>query len=216
MKNSLISTFFKTPLGQVVCGLEASTSSILTGEKQEYEHGQSEAYNIEGHHIKLIRFKINQLHSNGARLNDSQGWIWRIKKINNSKVQLRIFCELTQYSEDIELSPDPGEHLDAIEASDANWILHIGTENGDIMQTRAQMNDWFPTRFKHMLSLEHPITEMKVDGFETNIPPLLNGECLHIHYLVAYDKQDADPESVNTWLAVDKIKSKLENWIGIN
>jgi hypothetical protein len=31
--------------------------------------------------------------------------------------------------------------------------------------------------------------------------------------LTAYDKKDE--QKVNTWLAVDEFKGKLENWIGI-
>ena len=54
---------------------------------------------------------------------------------------------------------------------------------------------------------------MLKEGFETEIPELHVGEQIHIQYLSAYDKKN--PESVNTWLAVDEFKRKLENWIGV-
>lgn len=57
------------------------------------------------------------------------------------------------------------------------------------------------------------VTEMKQNGFVTKIPNLNKGEKIHIQYLTAYDKKD--DQKVNTWLAVDEFKRKLENWIGI-
>jgi hypothetical protein len=54
---------------------------------------------------------------------------------------------------------------------------------------------------------------MKQNGFLTKIPDLTKGEKIHIQYLKAYDKKDE--HKVNTWLAVEEFKRKLENWIGI-
>jgi len=81
------------------------------------------------------------------------------------------------------------------------------------MNSRAEMNDWFPARLKNMVDFYQSITKMKKEGFETVIPGLKIGETLHIHFLTAYDKANSD--SVNSWLAVDESKRKLENWIGI-
>ena len=47
----------------------------------------------------------------------------------------------------------------------------------------------------------------------TKIPDLKKGEKIHIQYLAAYDKNDL--QKVNTWLAVDELKIKLEKWTGI-
>jgi hypothetical protein len=54
---------------------------------------------------------------------------------------------------------------------------------------------------------------MKENGLKTEIPLLNQGEILHLQYLAAYDKRNV--EKVNTWLAVDQDKRRLENWIGI-
>ncbi len=54
---------------------------------------------------------------------------------------------------------------------------------------------------------------MKQNGFVTKIPELNKGEQIHIQYLSAYNKKVEN--KVNTWLAVDEMKKKLEEWIGI-
>jgi hypothetical protein len=53
-----------------------------------------------------------------------------------------------------------GEHLDAIEASNDSWTLHIGTEDGEIMSSRAENNDWFPSRLRSTVGFDRSITEL--------------------------------------------------------
>ena len=213
MTNPIINKVFKTPIGQVVCRLTADSSNIEIVRTKEYENGKSVTYNTSGHRIELIEFKIRQPLYNGETVTDSNGWIWRIEKNKQSKEKLRLNCVLTDYSENVNFDTATGEHLDAIEASDFKWILHIGTEDGEILNSRAETNDWFPKRLENNIDFYQPITKMLKEGFETNIPELYIGEQIHIQYLTAYDKKN--PESVNTWLAVDEFKRKLENWIGV-
>lgn len=101
----------------------------------------------------------------------------------------------------------------ATQADNNDWTLHIGTEDGEILNSRAENDDWFPSRLKNKVDFYQSISEMKQNGFVTKIPDLNKGEKIHIQYLTAYDKKDE--QKVNTWLAVDEFKRKLENWIGI-
>ncbi|MHA7101262.1 hypothetical protein [Roseivirga pacifica] len=121
-------------------------------------------------------------------------------------------CVLTDYPDNVDFDTATGEHLGAIEASDNKWTLHIGTEDGEILNSRAKSNDGFPVRLENTIDFHQSITKMVKEGLETATPEFKVGEQIHIQYLTAYDEKN--PESVNTWLAVDEFKRKLENWIG--
>jgi hypothetical protein len=208
-----IERIFETPLGQVICGLSTDSTNVENIGVKEYENGKSISYRIGGHKVELIEFKIKQPLYNGETVKDSNGWIWRIEKIKESIDNLKLSCVLSNYSDNVDFDTAAGEHLDAIEASNNEWTLHIGNEDGEILNSRAESNDWFPDRLKNKVDFYQSITNMLKGGFETEIPELQIGEQIHIQYLSAYDQTNS--ESVRTWLAVDEFKRKLENWIGI-
>jgi hypothetical protein len=213
MTHSTLDSTFKTPLGQVVCKLTADTSHIEHIGAKEYKNGKSTSYTIGGHHVELIEFKIRQPLYNGETVKDSHGWIWRIEKIADSPENISLHCFLTDHSEHVDFDVNSGEHLESIEASNPEWTLHIGTEDGEIMHTRAALNDGFPKRLKDTVSFDHSITKVFPQGFETELLALHIGEHIHIQFLAAYDRTNS--ESVNTWLAVDALKSDLEEWVGM-
>lgn len=208
-----IEKIFETPLGQVICGLSTDSTNVEDIGVKEYENGKSISSIIGGHKVELIEFKIKQPLYNGETVKDSNGWIWRIEKIKESIDNLKLNCVLINYPENVDFDTASGEHLDAIKASNNEWTLHIGTEDGEILNSRAESNDWFPERLKNKVDFYQSITNMLKEGFETEIPELKIGEQIHIQYLSAYDQTNS--ESVRTWFAVDEFKRKLENWIGI-
>lgn len=203
---------FRTPLGVVRCGLVCNGKDSFI-EMKKYENGSSEIFKTDGHKIEIVSFKIRVPLYNGDTVTDSFGWIFRIEKTNNINETIETYCLLDKISNEINLGPNSGENLDAIEAYNNDWILHIGTEDGEILNSRAENDDWFPTRLINKVDFYQSITEMKQNGFLTKIPELNKGEKIHIQYLTAYDKKGE--QKVNTWLAVDEFKRKLENWIVI-
>jgi hypothetical protein len=203
---------FETPLGIIRCGIICEGFE-KTFDTQKYENGNSEIFKTNGHKIEIITFKIRIPLYNGDNLSDSFGCIFRISKTNDSNEKIEIYCLLDKNNINTEFSIDCGEHLDAILAENENWKLHIGTEDREVLNSRAESNNWFPIRLKNNLYLENSITQMKENGFLTTIPNLNKNEKIYIQYLTAYDRKD--DEKVNTWLAVDETKQKLENWIGI-
>jgi len=203
---------FKTPLGVVSCGINCNLQDN-TIETRKYNNGNSEIFKTDGHKIELVSFKIRVPLYNGNTLTDSFGWIFRIEKTADFDEKIETHCLLDKINDEVIFDTASGEHLDAIQADSKEWTLHIGTEDGEILSTRAENDDWFPPRLKNKVDFYHSISEMKQNGFVTKIPVLKKGEKIHIQYLVAYDKKDE--QKVNTWLAVDEFKRKLENWIGI-
>lgn len=213
MNNRLINSIFETPMGKVLCELQSEHSKIEKTGTNEYENGESVVYLTHGHRVELIDFKIRLPLYNGETVTDSNAWIWRIEKRNDSDERLAIRCVLKDYTSDVFFDLATGENLDAIEATNDVWVLHIGTEDGEIMNSRAGRDDWFPSRLSGKVDFHQSITRILKEGFETEIPPLDVGEQIHAHYITAYDKRNK--ESVNTWLAVDETKRNLGNWVGI-
>lgn len=215
MDNRLIDKNYETPLG-TINWLTSNESLINLIDNKSYKNGQSGIYNTTDFQIEIVQFKIRLTLYNGDSLTDSNGWIRRIIRKDNKSEKLQIDCKLTNPLRSIDYDVATGEHLDAIEASNEDWILHIGTEDGEMMNSRAAYNNWFPNRLQNKKDLSWSFTEMKENGFITKIPDLRTDERLHLQYICAYDKRSTDPENVNTWLAVDVFKDRLEEWIGLN
>ena len=202
---------FSTPLGIIICGIicEGIYSPI---KKKKYENGSSEIYTTHGHKVEIISFKIKAPLNNCDTVTDSFGWIYRLEKNAEIDEKIETYCLLNKINAEVTFDTAYGENLDAIQAYNNEWILHIGTEDGEILNSRAVNDDWFPPRLKNKVDFFQSITEMKQNGFVTKVPDLNKGEKIHIQYLTAYDKKDI--KKANTWFAVDEFKRKLENWIG--
>ncbi|MDR2228418.1 MAG: hypothetical protein LBE39_03015 [Flavobacteriaceae bacterium] len=212
LQKNKIEKEFKTPLGIVRSGIICGEINGFV-ENKKYENGCSEIFNTNGHNIEIVSFRIKVPLYNGDSLTDSLGWIFRIEKIAEIKDEIEVYCLLDKISDEVFFDLASGEYLDALQVDYDEWTLHIGTEDGEILNIRAENDDWFPPRLKNNVDFHQSITEMKQNGFVTKIPELNKGEKLHIHYLTAYDKRDE--KKVNTWLAVDESKRNLENQIGI-
>jgi len=203
---------FKTPLGIVCCGIICCRHDNFV-ERNKYENGSSEIFKTDGHQIEIISFKIRVPLYNGDSLTDSFGWIFRVEKTNDIDEKIETYCLLDKINNEVTFDTASGENLDAIQVESNIWTLHIGTEDGEVLNSRAENEDWFPPRLKNKVDFYQSISEMKQNGFVTKIPDLNKGEKIHIQYLTAYDKKEE--QKVNTWLAVDELKRNLENWIGI-
>lgn len=203
---------FKTPLGVVCCGLIYTKNDSVFGTKK-YKNGNSKIFKTKGHIIEIVSFKIRAPLYNGDSLTDSFGWIFRIEKTANTYEKIETYCLLDTTNNEITFDTASGEHLDAIQADSNEWVLHIGIEDGEILNSRAENDDWFLSRLKNKVNFYQSVTEMKQNGLITKIPNLNKGEKIHIQYLTAYDRKDK--QKVNTWLAVDEFKRNLENWVGI-
>ena len=148
------------------------------------------------------------------------GWRWFIEKTSASIEKLILFCTLINPKANIELDYSSGECLDAIEMRNQTHVLHIGTEDGYIMNVRAIHNDYMPLRFANLLDYDKTFTEYLYFGFKTTIPTLHNNEKIYFHYLIATNiikrnleytsPQDID---ISTWFAVDQSKTFLDEYL---
>lgn len=156
---STVEQKFSTPPGTVGCGFICSTIDHSVQNKI-YKNGSSEVYMTDEHTIEFISFKIRVPLYNGNNLTDSSGWVFRIEKTSDIIENIETYC-LSKKSVTINFSPDNGENLDAVLAENDDWILHIGTEDGETLHSRADNNDWFPPRLKNIFNDRQSIKEMK-------------------------------------------------------
>ncbi len=209
----LIEQSFPTPIAMVVCGLSSDQDILKITDRIQHDNGESVVFQTSSHTIELITFKQRMPLYNGRSVEDCKGWIWRITKDNADDETLELHCSLTDCVEGLTSGSDPGEHLDSIIADNKEWMLHIGTEDGEVMHFRALNDDWMPLRFKDRLGFSESFTHLQLNGMVTPVPELTAGERIHFHYLTAFDKYNEIV--LNTWFAVDAFKRQLENWVGV-
>ena len=209
----MIKRIFITPLGIISCELNSNFTFVELHNSGNYENGTYERFKTSAHDIELIEFKIKQPFYNGETIMDSKCWIWRIEKVKNISENLDIKINILNFPKNSEFDFASGENLDAFEVGNLEWKLHIGTEDGFILNSRAENNDWFPKRLMNIEKDWQEITKLGNSSIQTKVPKLKTGEKIHLQYLTAFDKQNI--KTINTWVAVDESKSELEKWVGI-
>jgi len=208
----LIHNDFKTELGIVRTYIETNTS-------QNSNFSESLFVNTANYKIRLEVFELqNEWLPENMSFKTSKGWRWFIEKTNEKNEELTIYCKLLEVKPETNWSHDSGQHLDAIAIENKINIVHIGTEDGEIMQFRAVNQDYMPIRFKDELSIAKSFTEYIDYGFKTVIPELKINEKIYFHFLVATNSLNENKEYNNstdasTWYAVEKSKKLLDYYL---
>jgi hypothetical protein len=206
---TLLKDDFETKLGTIQTWVESDSN----GKIQQQDKFM---LTTTGHNIYLQSFNLKQVWSpEEMQYESGKVWRWFIKKTNNEKEQLRMFCRLITPAKDIEWGNDSGEHLDAIEIENKTHQLHIGTEDGERMQYRAEVSNWMPERLKTETSIYKSFTEYVDFGFKTTVPILKEGERIYFHFIVATNeikpsKDHPNERDISTWFAVDQSKKYLD------
>jgi hypothetical protein len=203
---------FETPLGTFRTWLESSISSSFGVE--------SNAFSLYAAHDVTLRFAEieNKWLPEGFSIESSMIWRWYIEKTKDFEEVLTIHCKLIEKEPDVYCGGSSGQYIKAYEVQSKTHHGYIGTEDGELMQYRAEHNDWMPNRFKDILSDEYSFVENVECGFRINVPKLLVGEKIYFHFLIAVDKlrlSDAivDELDESTWLAITFQKPILDDYL---
>lgn len=218
MSEILFSDEFETKLGTIRTWLEFNVS------EDSVFINKDNCLIANSHKITLQKFEVsNDWLKPHHNCKSSRGWRWFIEKIKDEDENLTLFCELIDPKPGVSKDYASGEWLDAIELWNKTHHLYIGTEDGEIMLSRAIKNDFMPQRFEKILSDEElafarSFTEYMDFGFKTNIPRLLKGEKIYFHFLVATNPIRVDPDDpsyrdLSCWFAVDWLKSTLDKYL---
>lgn len=225
--NNLLSDDFKTELGTIKTWIESDI-------KHSIYFDNSIKITTVNYQISLQRFELpNKFSCNSSSppeiVKSFIGWRWFIEKISENDERLFIYCKLIDPQVNTTFSSDTGECLDATEIENEIYHLHIGTEDAEVLQSRAKLGDLMPQRFNNLLGWHwnkikqqfdfcYSFTEYIDFGFKINIPKLFKGEKIYFHFLVATNPiQDSQENSgymdISTWLAVDRSKRFLDEYL---
>ena len=216
MSKIILSDEFETKLGTIKTWLESDSSN------DSVFINKDSSLIANSHKIILQKFEVsNDWLKPHHNCESSRGWRWFIEKINDEDENLTLFCELIDSQSDFSKDYASGEWLDAIELENKTHHLYIGTEDGEIMRSRAINKDFMPQRLEKMLgndSKNYSFTEYTDFGYKTNIPRLLKDEKIYFHFLVATNPIKIDPDNhsyrdLSPWFAVDWVKSTLDKYL---
>jgi hypothetical protein len=205
---------FETPFGVVCTWLENSRGNSYISTDQVFNQ-------YKAHKVTLMSAEFrNEWLPEGFSIESSIIWRWYIEKANELEENLTICCKLIDQKQNVYCGGSSGQYVQAFELQNDTHHAYIGTEDGELMQYRAEQNDWMPNRFKDVLSEEFSFIEDLDCGFKVNVPKLLMGEKIYFHFLVAVDKirpHKTIPNEVDesTWLAVTFQKSILDDYLNV-
>jgi len=205
---AILKNDFGTKLGIVSSWVESNTGTVTV---IDYNKIQTKS-----HLISLQAFELkHKVLSNNTNIESSWIWRWYIDRIDNLPENLIIHCQLINPSAVTSFGIAGGQWLDAVEIEDNINILHIGTEDDEVMYNRAENSDLIPNRFKDYLSTSETFTKYIDYGLKIEIPNLLLGEKIYFHFIVATDlikpsEYNSDEIDISTWLAVNQSKSFLD------
>ncbi|MGI4870243.1 MAG: hypothetical protein ACRYFX_03580 [Janthinobacterium lividum] len=207
---TILTDNFETKLGTVQTWIETDYNASFLS--------QSEGKMLsEGHEIIFQSFELTEISlPKGMEYETSKVWRYFVRKTGPKKEKLLIFCKLINPTNDTEYGTSSGQCIDAIEIETQTHHLHIGTEDSELMQYRAEKSDWMPKRFENDLGSGSSFTEYSDFGFKTTIPDLEDGEKIYFHFIVATNpikpsQEYPDERNISTWFAVDQSKKSLDN-----
>jgi hypothetical protein len=220
------SNTFETKLGSLSCALTSDAAGAFPARSTPSGKGSRTVITTAGHFIEMYAFPLQTdwLAEADMSVESSNGWIWKITKINDVKEQLRIELKLNDAAAGTTGSVQSGEFLDALTFENETQQLSLGTEDNEVMQIRARENDWMPARLEKALKLWEPgtpaFTNYTETGFESFIPELLENERIYLHFLAAGNSRKKstdypDEDDGSTWYAVDQPKKNLLKWLNI-
>jgi hypothetical protein len=203
---------YATPLGIIRCEIESDSTIRTAGNSNRH-------FTSKGHAVRFQIIEIPKEIVGDLIIESSRCWRYFIEKINDENEQLTLFCKLME-SSGVTCGGATGEFLDAIEIEGNGHIIHIGTEDREIMQQRALSSNDMPNRFHKLLMDFNSFTEPIECGFRTKVPTLNKGEVIYFHFLAATNsrkqsKEYPDEEDISTWFAVDIHKCLLDKFLGI-
>lgn len=96
--------------------------------------------------------------------------------------------------------PDSGESLDAQTWYNDEYEISIGTQDGEMLKARSQLNDMMPTAFNDNID---PLALIKYTkrGLFVPIDNIFSNKICQVHFVVSWNRRKAD--DVSTWYAVD-------------
>ena len=203
--NIIYKNHLKNELGTLCCELFSNITSVVN----IIESKQSVVIKTASHVCELLRVELkDDWLPKGMSTEESFAWLWMIKKVDATKEELTLKCYLKPTC-NVTSESDTGECLDALAIESETKVMHLGTEDADVLCSRAKNSNNFlsPTEY-----LDY--------GFKTNISTLEESEVVYFQYLYALNsrkksEQYPNEEDVSTWFAVERDREFILKKLGI-
>ncbi len=125
---------------------------------------------------------------------------WKIEALEDCS-ELKAICQFEPNTQVVG-GPESGQWLDAQGWKNENYILSLGTDDGEYLNSKAAKNI-IPKRF----TTNNPDGLRWVNytdkGLEIEVPGLLKGEHIELRFSVAWKDNNSEEDDVSTWYAID-------------
>ncbi|KNY25922.1 hypothetical protein [Pseudobacteroides cellulosolvens] len=190
-----------TPLGKVCFSLKlgktdlADFTSAFTNKKGDYVFGwYSDSFDVE---LLICSPKLHladNMHVEGCR-----AAIYRILLHDKE-----LACEFSaNWCSDYlwtDGGPDSGEHLEAQTCENDYYVVSIGTQDGEMLHSRAMNNEMMPAILNSSVD-PLALVECSSTGLLVPIERVFLNQVCQVHFVVAWTPKK--PDDVSTWYAVD-------------
>ncbi|MFN3228325.1 MAG: hypothetical protein ACK41P_00555 [Asticcacaulis sp.] len=132
------------------------------------------------------------------KISECRVFIWNIKA-KGDQVRFKAICKFEPNCK-VKGGPESGQNLDAQCWENENFILSLGTDDGDCLNYRAYKS-LIPKRFATQ-SLKGLSWVNYIDnGLEIEVPNLLKNEYIELRFSIAWKEKEQNEDDIDTWLA---------------
>lgn len=153
----------------------------------------------ENFRLELMKFKLFPSIPTNMSIDECYVFVSRIFAKNDLLSSSLFSCKWKEGYKWTNHGPNSGEFIDAQTWDDNKVFVTIGTENENILSTRAYKNEKMPSRLLEFI--DEKLVEYWISGLTIQIPNLMKGELCQLHFVISWGKDETA-----TWYAVD-IKS---------
>jgi len=201
----------ETPLGNLVFELFFTGGSTLLNKPKESKFISSKAvlFSWEFKECLVEFLQVNFVPNIpfGMNVDRCIGGIWRVKSLSE-KTSFKFCCRLKSQ---IKPFPEPGEGL-ITQSFESDMIkLTIGTEDEELLQSRAIKNNNFPSHFQNKINPD--TIEYLVDGIQITLPECQCDDLIQTHFIIAWSSKSND--DISTWYAVDQPVNEILQQAGV-
>ena len=193
-----------TPLGRVVMTVDDGVSIVGDREADDARllprGGRVLTYRARAFEADLLLGDISPRLPPHMHVERCVAGVWRIRT-RELLPSLRFRCSCIELPEDADFDSASGECLDALIWENSDWVMSIGTQDGECLSGRALRGDNMPRALADQLELA--TIEYSSNGLcvpMTNVPA---NEMVQVHFLVAWAVR-SETENLSTWYAVDR------------
>lgn len=216
IQTEAIDSIIDTPLGQVttyITHLDNIVGDNIAGSTFYLETGaRITTFYSEDFVAELLTCRPNYFIHPEQRILDCWAFLWRFRasKFIHEPIFMVTWKENYKWKES---GYNGGQYLEARTFSDNDYVVTIGTQDDEVLETRAAKNEYIPKKFIDMVSGAFTLVSGFNEGIEVPMPDLEPNDICQIHFIIAWNTEFKD--EVATWYAVDCLPEFIMESAGV-